>query len=63
MNKIRFLNLFHNGIGEIGFKMIADCDSMPLLTELRIYEGNLCSVESKNALKRARIMQCLRHIS
>jgi hypothetical protein len=60
---MRYLNVKHNQIGDAGYRFIAESQSLPQLSVLRIYEGNLGSVESRNALKRARAMQALRHIS
>ena len=63
MRKLKFLNLRHNGIGENGYKMLAMSESMPLLNEIRIYEGNTATTEAKNILRRAKTFTALRHIS
>ena len=63
MRRLKFLNLRHNGIGENGYKMLAMSESMPLLNEIRIYEGNTATTEAKNVLRRAKALPALRHIS
>ena len=60
--KLKFLNLSHNKIGEHGYKMLAISENMPLLSEIRIYDGNANSTEAKNALRRAKCLPALRHI-
>jgi hypothetical protein len=53
----------YNCITEVGFYLLAGCDRMVQLNELRIYEGNEASVESKNALRRTKKLCSLGHIS
>ena len=60
--KLKSLNLTHNKIGENGYKMLAMSESMPLLSEIRIYDGNANTTEAKNALRRAKCLPALRHI-
>lgn len=63
LGKVRFLNLKYNAITEVGFMLLAGCDRLTQLNELKIYEGNTASVESKNALRRTKKLCSLGHIS
>lgn len=60
--KLKFINLNHNGISSKGFKILSECENMPLLSEIKIYEGNPVSNEFKSALKRSKFLPALRHI-
>lgn len=61
--RLKWLNLIHNKIGETGYKMLSLAEQMPLLAEIKIYEGNVVTTEAKNALRRAKNLSALRHIS
>lgn len=54
IKKLKYLNVQHNGIGEDGFRVIAESDNFTKLAELKIFDGNPgTTTEAKNALKRA----------
>ncbi len=61
--KLRYLDVKHNAIGDNGYRLIAECNKMPQLADLKIYACNVGSQEAKNALRRGRAMQALRMIS
>ena len=60
--KLKFINLYHNGISSKGYKLLSESENMPLLSEIKIYEGNPVSNEFKSALKRSKFLPALRHI-
>ena len=54
VNKLKFLNVQHNEIGEDGYRILSESTNFQLLRELKIYDGNPASAEAKNALKRSK---------
>ena len=54
VNKLKFLNVQHNEIGEDGYRILSESNNFQLLRELKIYDGNPASAEAKNALKRSK---------
>lgn len=41
--KLRYLDVKHNAIGDNGYRLIAECNKMPQLADLKIYAGNVGS--------------------
>ena len=63
LQKLTFLDMNHSEVDDMGFKYLAECETLPQLYELKIFEGNPASTESKNMLRRSKKLANLRYIS
>merc|ERR1712110_146843 len=63
VNRLKYLNISHNDIGEDGFRILSESQNFQVLNELEIYNGHHVSAKAKNALKRSKNLQALRFIS
>ena len=57
------MNLEHNNIGESGYKCLSESENMPLLQTLKIYPGNIASMEAKKSLIRSKYLRALNNVS
>ena len=62
LTQLRYLNIIHNRIGEVGCKCIAESESFPMLSELVIYPGNNINSEAKKVIHRSKKLRSLNHI-